>query len=625
MTTPPYATDGEWRVRQKGGDWIAFPAKGPITLQQVATFPPKITIGETTKGAHPLLSTWAFGGLTSGSGIATHSGATTRRYRIGLAETRNSDFFNSPPKPQTYSGSDGFMPHNDLVVGGVRRLYANFGLDLHLWNENTLSFTDTTQNLADGAEAPGIAFEGTSTLKLYIPLGSYGYARWDGTTLTNVAASGSQPAVRDFVVLGSLLIALATNQQLWWSIDGSTWTSYGTAGKLPAGIFGWHLRIFKNNYGDKTVHISTDGGLFVFDPAGPTMYDTDLGQAPHPSLGRAMDRWRDQLYISGGMGARSWNGSSINPMGLDRNHGLPNAYRGRIYDLVGGLNSLYALVYGGGADYHSLHAWTGEGWEMLWRGDSNEGLNPMVISSAQSGYRLWWGFDTNALSLPISPDDANAEQQAEALTGVYERDWFLETGRNAFEMEGFTKKGISIKWEEYTADDGVVGFQYRTNLSDMSVDDGWQYPSVDPPVYPASSSTDGAWNDRSYLFGLNVSNGRYYGEPFEWIEFRWFGDTAASWTGPDIIRNVVFTFQKVVEGFRAFTARVDLQALYDEGRGDLADLINELVLAEEDCDFQYRQEVMRVSFSSWGGADGTGQANQDGTRTISIIEIPVNP
>ena len=626
-----YPDAGEFRIRRSGEDWQAIKlgesTNGWLTVQQVASFPAKVTIGEPTKGSHPMLSTWAFSGLTSGSGVAVHDATTSHRYRIALAETRNGHFFNSPVKVQSYDGPTAFMPHNDLVVSSARRLYGSYGTDLYIWDENTLTWTDTTQNLSAAAYAPGVAFDGTAALRLYIPCGSTGYAYWDGTTLTNVAASGSQPGAKEFVVLGTKLIALSTSGQLWWSIDGSTWTSYGVYGKLPAGLQGWHLRVYKNGYGDKTVHISTDAGLYAFDPVGPTLYDTDLAQNPHPSLGRAMDRWRDQLYLGGGMGVRSWNASAVNPMGLDRDHGLPNAYRGSILDLCGELNQLFALVYAAGTTYHSLHSWTGEGWQMLWQGDGTKGLNPMVVSSAQGGYRLWWGFDDDAMSLPLPPDDANAEQQAEALTGVYERDWFMETGRTYFEMEGFEKIAVAIAWEEFTADDGVLNFQYRTNTSNMAVNNGWRWPSVDTPVYPASSSTVGAWFDRSYQFGLDLTDGRgrFYGEPFEWIEFRFFGNPGVPWAGPDIMRNVVFTFEKVIEGYHAWSLSIDLNRCREMGQEDIAALIDQLVLSNEYCDFQYQKDIYRVKFGSWGGADETGQANHNGIRNVSIIEITNSP
>jgi hypothetical protein len=617
-----FPSDHEMRIRRRGGDWITIPLQHPLTVQQVASFPQKVTIGEPNKGSHPLLSTWGFDGLPGGSGVAKHDNTTTRRYKYAIADTRNATFFAAPRKTLVTTGTaNPFMPHNDLVVSGVRRLYGTFGVDLHIWNESTLTWTDTTNNLSAAAVNPGVAFQGTGTLRLFIPMGSTGYARWDGTTLTNVAASGSQPAARDFVVLGTMLVCLDVSNQLWWSIDGSTWTSFGTAGKLEAGVSGRRTKIYKNAYGDKTVHIATDNGLYAFDPAGPTMYDTDLALPPHPYQGYAMDRWRDQLFISGGMGVMSWNGAAVNEMGLDRNHGLPNFDRGWITDLVGARNGLFALVRGYDPvttfGMLSVHEWTGEGWQCHWRNEMEPTSTfKMVVSSAQGGYRVWWGYGNSACGLPIPVDGANAEQLAELLDGEFEKPWFLDTGLNAFDMEGFTKIAVAAEWDEYINEDGAL--DVYAYYSDQTV------PATELQAAVAGVSATGEWKHRSVQFGYDAVTGAYLGTPFDQIGFQFIGQPK-TYDGPEIVKNFVFTFQKVVEGYRAWSTTVNLQRYYDQGMGDIADLINDLVLANEYCLLQYQQEQIRVRFASWSGVDDSGQAHQSGMRRISIIEIPVSP
>ena len=620
-----YPSAGEMRIRRKGQDWVTIPLYSPLTVQQVTSFPAKVTQGEVNKGSHPLLSTWGFDGLTGGHGIAKHDGTTTRRYRIGLADTHNASYIAAPKKAVAIAGtSAAFMPHNDLVVSSTRRFYGSFGTDLYLFDESGDTMTDTTKNLSAAAVNPGVAFQGTGTLKLFIPCGTTGFATWDGTTLTNVAASGSKPAAKDFVQLGTLFICLDTSNVLWYTTDGSTWQKFSPSVGLDAGIVGNRLEIYKNGYGDKTVHIATDCGLFTFDPLGPTLYDTDLALPNHPYQGLGIRRWRDQLYISSGTGMFSWNGSAIDPMGLDRNHGLPEELvgtNGRITDVCSDLNYLYALIGAGFVDSYSIHAWTGEGWQMIWTGTADLlTTSKMVVSSAQSGYRLWWGYGNSAMTLPLNIPFANAEALAALNDTGYNHAWSLQTGMNAFEMDGYTKIAATVAWREYTADDGKLEFSYRTADDDAFITiPGYDFtPST-------STSTDGAWHDREYEFGFDAINARFYGEPVGQIEFQWRGDPTMVYTGPDIIKDFVCTFQKVVEGYRAWSTPMNLQRYYDHNQGDFAELINELVLANEYCDFQYQQEIVRVKFASWSGVDETGQAHHGGMRRLSIIEIPTSP
>jgi hypothetical protein len=618
-----YPEAGTFRIRRRGEDWITIPSDVAITVQQVASFPAKVTIGETTKGAHPLLSTWAFDGLTGGSGIVKHDGTTTHRYREGRVDARNAHFFGSPRLTERYTQTGAFMPHNDLVVSSVRRLYGSFGTDLYIWDEATDTWADTTKNLAAVAVNPGVAFKGTGTLKLFIPCGATGYATWDGTNLTNVTASGSKPAARDFAQLGTLFVCLDVGSQLWWSVDGTNWTPYGSSGTLDAGIEGRRLAVYKNGYGEKTLHISANCGLFTFDPAGPTLYDTDLALPPHPQQGTALARWRDQLYISAGMGVYSWNGSAVNMMGLDRNQGLSVHFRGEIVEMVGELNGLYALVDAAMNGFApSLQVWTGEGWHCLWEGgeEAFTSVGGLIVSSAQGGYRLWWGTesvsDGVAFSLPVSVDGANAEELIP--TGAkFTREWRLWTGETAMEMDGFTKIAVALSWEEYCADDVTLFAAY-------TIDSG---TGVNIESDGVGSSTDAAWHARHYDFGYDATTGAYLGTEFERIEltFGGAGSDGDAYTGPELVRNVVLTFQKVPTGYRAWTARIDLKQLHDQGQEDFAALIDELVLAKAYCLFQYQQEEIRVKFGSWGGADQTGQAHHGGVRTVSIVEIPTTP
>src|SRR5690606_8386508 len=116
---------------------------------------------------------------------------------------------------------------------------------------------------------------------------------------------------------------------------------------------------------------------------------TEVQYPPHRDHGLGATKWRGEFFSSVGMGVFKYNGSIQAPMGLDRDQGLPDDIRGKIVDLLGEYNGIYALVSGvefeddfveslewdgtddqwyvsPGAAISSLHIWTSYGWHCLW-------------------------------------------------------------------------------------------------------------------------------------------------------------------------------------------------------------------------------------------------------------------
>lgn len=138
-------------VKEQGG------APGRLQVQEVGgTFPRKITIGDPTKDSQDFLSTWIISDLSGGHGLANHqTDATVNRYRYATMDVTRPNMWTQRPKVNEETGTAAaFWPLGDLLVGGTINFYGAFGTDLHVWNESTDAWTDTTRNLGS-AESSG--------------------------------------------------------------------------------------------------------------------------------------------------------------------------------------------------------------------------------------------------------------------------------------------------------------------------------------------------------------------------------------------------------------------------------------------------------------------------------------
>lgn len=175
-----------------------------ITVSQLSAYQPGITIGSPNVESHPVLATWGIDDLTGGHGLVNHqAGVTDQRYRFATLDVSRPHQWIPRWAVATKTGTAAaFRPAGDLLYSGNVEMYGVFGTDLHLWNESSDSWTDTTNNLTAAPVNTGVAFEGTGTLKLFIPMGASGYATYTGSVFANVASSGSVPAAKAFCVFG---------------------------------------------------------------------------------------------------------------------------------------------------------------------------------------------------------------------------------------------------------------------------------------------------------------------------------------------------------------------------------------------------------------------------------------
>ena len=594
-----------------------------VNVQELGTFERKITIGDYTKDSQNLLSTWIISDLSGGHGISDHiTDATVNRYRYATLDVSRPNMWTKRLLVSTETGTAGaFWPLGDLLYSGNVEMYGAFGTDLHIWTESTDTWTDTTSNLAAAPVNNGVAFAGTGTLRLFIPLGATGYDTYTGAAHASVAASGSTPAAKEFVILSKMLVCLDTSNQLWWTTDGTAWTSFGADGKVDTSLTAYRLDTYRDGMDNPTLVISTNGGVWTFDPAGPTLYQQDLQYPMHPDQGLAATVWRGNYYVSVGMGIHDWNSGSgtISAMGLDRDDGLPYLYsfNSKIVDLFGSYNDLYALVQGSTADsiYPSVHRWTGFGWHAVWEASGTATVTRLYVSQARSTYRLWFGGGNNSYTsiLPRSytnpkvliSNSETTDYPLEASPGI--PGLYVETGMNDMGMGGYRKIAHSVKVRTgfpETAPYNGIAVYYRT-------DEESAYTLLHPdgtPYTPAIGSDE--YEVFTYWFKSDRT-----GVAFDEIELKLASQATSAF------KYMTMDFIKIPRRNKAWTMTFDLSNSYDDTSPDtMATAIDDLIAADTITTMIHRGTTYYVRVASWSGTDFTGKGDDRGTRTVQILE-----
>ncbi|RJO63693.1 MAG: hypothetical protein C4523_19625 [Myxococcales bacterium] len=604
-----------WRFK------LLDPAPG-LSVLNLATFDQKVIFGDYTRDSHRLLSQWVLSDLSGGHGISERrEGTDNNRYRFGTLYTRHPHQISLPRRASGGGEVEISYPLGDLIVSGTVEFFSARDTEIYQFNGSTM--VNTTHTLASPPVNKSVAFKGTGTYRLYIPLGANGYATYDNSGNAVVTAS---PTVQAFCVWDNKLIALSTTGQLYSSLDGSTFTSYGDEGKLDEAWTPRHLKVFYDRSGNPAICLITDRDVWFFDPAGPTLYRASLQFPPGPSQGLGAAVWRDELYVSVGMGVHRFNGSSVSAIGLDRDDGLPIEQRGYIVDLQEEYNGLYALILGkdtgAGQRYGGVHVLTGFGWHPEWitgyaeftAAASGDATTWLTVSAARGTYRLYWGFGgLYALDLPVEFTNPRALVADSIGNFAIEETHFLETGWFNADLRGVRK---------------IANAVHLTMQGDMTNVTFTVKYRIDHATAWTTLGTVTATGQTHLPFGTADADGVYPGLTFESIELRLEIIKSAGVTTSPIIEHVVLSFLKVQESINSWTAVFDLREPYQgKSPAELRDKLDDLISAGTFVNLSLRgpdgnAAAYRVRVAQFAANDQTGQ-DPASTARVNLIEIPL--
>lgn len=545
MTTLSY-TDAEL-------DGLRLKVAGSVHRRPANQWAPKITLGDFAPFNDPIRSTIVLFDLRRGIGQERAEDRNdTKRLWFGTHDTRNLGHMLHAPlaigPPSTVQDAEGnlLFPNQRTIpipniAGGTAPIsfiaeygnenYVGFGTKVLKWNETGTTWNMNTNSAGDAPhELPGVA-QGTlvarmgnaRTLYLLVACGNAGYAYFDGSDWTNVTTQ-------------------AANAFVWW--DGRIWTidDAGQLYKTTAPDAAWQEDAWlplPDGYASSlftaaitsttaTIHVvAKDGGLWSHNAVTPQFVKTSLDLPIHPDTGIGANTWIENIYIPSGLALyRLRLGGEevpVDPIGPDRDSGLPAERSGRIIQLVPTPTSLIAVVEGESEPVQThdlatgfsgtvtglvhqtsrkastlLELVRGGGWQVLWAGGQDgiassdrPRLSLATLSPAYGKYRLWFATGTQMwyIDMPrylVNPANLPVREyayRAESITPWFDAD-LSEVLKVALNILPETRN-LSMEGAELSIDIGLDNsdeFIEVVRLTESGVVEPLYFPDPDDPA-----------------------------------------------------------------------------------------------------------------------------------------------
>ena len=425
---------------------IRYRTRGPIQRFLASQPTPRMVVGEPGPRAIQNKSAIAWNDWRGGIGIQRMDPTIDGNRSWWSTSNQFQKRHLTLPALTTTTAASGVAGSWEVGALGERNseIYAAFGTAVRRYNNTTDSWGSTLFTLpANASDSLNVRMGGTEYL-VFATGGGYTY--YDGTTATDDTQD-----TQFLVFWDDRLWGIASTGQLW---------SSGTIGTeeldaqlpRPNGVV-TRLFLDRDPTGDIVIFAATREGVYQHRADAQTFQAVEPTFPFHPDGGRGATSWRDVGHISAGLGVYKrlvGEGVVITTMGLDRDHGLPAAYRGSIAQLVPTHNALIAILDAttgpGTLNRHlsavmsnadvvqpdtgrsGIFAWDGVGWHVLWT--SATGTLPITVahvSNSYNQYRLWWAHNQRVYWQRLPRDIINPDELtnwAYEASSTHETPWF---------------------------------------------------------------------------------------------------------------------------------------------------------------------------------------------------------
>lgn len=446
-----------------------FKTRGRVRERLASNQPGKLTLGDYSDKSNPFSSEWSFSDARGGIGVEVLDPRTDLD-RVWWA-TLQLRFLGQIVLPRLATiTAAGPASEIQEIPTFLNEVYPTFGTAVHVFNNTTDSQGNSVRTLLNNATdfAVGILFpSGVATETLVIATGSeVDYATNSSTWNRNTTN------IKYVVFWNNLLWGIDNAGQLYYTDDLSLNWSIDAQLTLPAGYIRG-LLIGRGADGLQHVYASTKVGLFIHDDFLIEFTETDMSSLPvHDSGGLGTTKWQGPIYFPAGNGIYEFNagtaGTTVNLVGPDQDHGLPQDKRGVIVKLLSSHNDLLAVLDASTADgvsklterptrgfgnHHGVRfpAQTGFGmilgrnklgWEVKWLSGSNaRPITTAAVSNAYGENRLWWASNQRMYWMKLPSDTINPLQVPDT---TYESSGTLETPWNDFQQKNQNKLLLSV-------------------------------------------------------------------------------------------------------------------------------------------------------------------------------------
>jgi len=406
----------------------------------------------------------------------------------------------------------------------------------------------------------------------------------------------------------------------WWytATPNSTtpsWTSRNGITDIASQIE--TLFVGKDASGDDVIYCATNSNLKVWDFTNNKWLNSALKLPNHPNGGKGATYWNDGHYISYGLGVKRYETGTeaqISDVGLNLKDGIPVEYNGEIVKLLGeaASNDMFALVDSSQTSGNSLstvQAYNGRAWRCWWADTANNGaMLDAIVSSASSGYALYWGSGILVYYIDLPRGVLNPNQvsgQTFGIAGVHVSPWFDAD----WQVGNKVASRLRVEVQGDVSADETVIVRYRINHATTALAATWTPLGTSPYKIVAAGETE-------YTFGSSA------GIAFRSIQFRFeLARAGASTTEtPDIVY-ATLEYIKVLPKKWGWDFTVDCTKPYNNLSPE--QLLDALITAAETetlLTFMYEDVTKYVQVKDVVGSRLTGEGLK-GEYKVSVVEV----
>lgn len=355
-----------------------------------------------------------------------------------------------------------------------------------------------------------------------------------------------------------------------------TWISGGAINDIADQIEGFVVGRDAN--GNIVPYAATNSIIKAYDASTPQWVDTEAKLPNHPIGGKGHTYWNGKTYFSYGLAVKEYypeTGAFLD-IGLTERDGLPVEYNGEIVKLLGdtGIKGMFAAIDASvtsGNSKSGLYLYDGIGWQCWWIDTSNNGvMNDIIVSSASSGYAVYWncGGTLYYIDIPRGIENPDKISQNYATAGILLTPWFDAGNPVAAKLAKLLTdfaKGITAT--------ETVALKYRLDHAQTDLDTGWTLMDT------LNTAGEDGYNEELIATRAGAS--------YKAIQFRLDFVTTGSTAKPDI-QSLVFYYKKRTgsEKIRTWAVTVIHDAKYGTAK-DMAANLKAAITSEVDVPFSY--------------------------------------
>jgi len=617
---------------------------GPVRKTLVSIAAPRFTIGDTQRGADPrasILTQNDFrGGIGWNRGLdpgsidrVWWSSCQTRfkghvllpRASTAVAKATKTD--GSPTGelnsiiPYQVTGEAAESIYAVFRDGDVRR----FADANNSWELMTANADGSTPLNLTNPSSESITFTHTDGVNyLIFAQGDTGYT-WTKDALTFTSMAGSSNAahkVAFFTIWHGTLWGISEDGTLKnWASGPETAATSKAKLPLPNGYV-TSLLVYRNASGSPIIYATTKTGLWAYDETNNRWEETELRTPFHVKSGLGAIVWRDAIYFPVGNAIyKCHTGSNTAVVSLvwfDKDHGVPEGYRGQIQKLIGTHNDLLALVNAdvditytvfpsapdgigstviNGTGTSAILGYNEQAWEVKWTGENSTGLRAGAVGSPYrhntNSYRLWFVVGADMYWTELSPDVINPDQISEfqyALAGTLETPWF-DGGDAAGAKTALTLRAITSGCSANVN----IAISYAVNFSESYTSLGTITSSSETTTYDFASGVGVEFSSIKFKADL-ASNSASSSPDLNLIELRWREKIPAK-----------YGFSVTVDAAKSFRGSSPKQMLDNITTVINTDTLVNFTYKDDDSDRTYYVDLVSAAGFEFTGHDERGQ------------------